>query len=95
VKHRRDFLTGSIVDRAVQMAADRACQAQAAGCATPGISAELLLDTIDEQVRALTSALQPANAADFVDLPDGMRVTAVRRIEQPAVLPTDFQTTWS
>ena len=39
------------------------------------------------------SALQPANAADFVDLPDGMRVTGVRRIPQPAVLPGDLQRT--
>jgi ATP-dependent 26S proteasome regulatory subunit len=91
VKHRWDFLTGSIVDRAVQMAADRACQAQAAGCSAPGMSAQLLIDAIDEQVRALTSALEPTNAADFVDLPDGMRVTGVRRIAQPAVLPTDLQ----
>ncbi|MHC4083208.1 MAG: AAA family ATPase [Planctomycetota bacterium] len=92
-KHRRDFLTGSIVDRAVQAAADRACGAEEAGCATPGISAQLLLDCIDEQVTAVASALQPANAADFVDLPDGMRVTGVRRIPRPAVLPGDLQRT--
>jgi hypothetical protein len=81
------------VDRAVQAAADRACSAEEAGCGTPGISARLLLDCIDEQVRAVAWALQPANAADFVDLPDGMRVTGVRRIPQPAVLPGDLQRT--
>jgi hypothetical protein len=90
-RHRRDFLTGSIVDRAVQAAADRACGAEEAGCGTPGISARLLLDSINEQVRGVASALQPANAADFVDLPDGVRVTGVRRIPQPAVLPGDLQ----
>jgi hypothetical protein len=92
-RHRRDFLTGSIVDRAVQAAADRACSAEEAGCGTPGISARLLLDCIDEQARAVASALQPANAVDFVDLPDGMRVTGVRRLPQPAVLPGDLQRT--
>jgi ATP-dependent 26S proteasome regulatory subunit len=90
-KHRRDFLTGSIVDRAVQAAADRACTEEGAGCSSPGVAAELLLDAIDDQVRAVAASLQPANAADFVNLPDGMRVTGVRRIPRPSVLPADLQ----
>jgi ATP-dependent 26S proteasome regulatory subunit len=91
IKHRRDFLTGSVVDRAVQAAADRACAAEERGCASPGVSAQLLLDAIDEQVKAVTAGLQPVNAADFVDLPDGLRVTGVRRIPQPALGATDLQ----
>jgi hypothetical protein len=95
IKHRRDFVTGSVVDRAVQAAAEQACQAEEAGCAESGISARLLLDTIDEQVRAVAGALQPANVADFVDLPDGVRVTSVRRIRRPAVLPGELQRAWN
>jgi ATP-dependent 26S proteasome regulatory subunit len=95
VKGRRDLMTGAIVDRAVQRAADHACGAEEAGCGDPGLSVRLLLAALDEQVDALASSLGPANAADFVNLPDGARVTAVRRLARPSVQAVDLQRRWS
>ncbi len=90
LKHRRDFLTGSVVDRAVQQAATAACDAQQRGSATPGITRAMLLSAIEDQVHAVVSAITPANIGEFVDLPDGLRVTNVRRIEPPVVSAHDI-----
>jgi ATP-dependent 26S proteasome regulatory subunit len=96
--HRRDFLTGSIVDRAVQQAAEEACRAEEAGDSSgagggggSGITARLLLGAIGAQVEALARSLTPANVAEFCDLPEGMRVANVRRLEQPAVAAWELE----
>jgi hypothetical protein len=85
LKYRRDFLTGSIVDRAVQHAAEEACRDEANGAGGSGITARLLLGAIGAQVEALARSLTPGNVAEFCDLPDGVRVANVRRLEQPAL----------
>ena len=90
LKHRRDFLTGSLVDRAVQQAANAACEAQQRGSATPGITGAMLLSAIEDQVKAVVGAITPANVGEFVDLPDGLRVTNVRRIDPPAISAHDI-----
>ena len=90
VKHRRDFLTGSIVDRAVQQAAERACREEEAVRRDSGITAEMLVEAITGLIRSVVGALTPGNVTDFVDLPDGARVTNVRRLDEPALLPTDL-----
>ncbi len=89
-KHRRDFLTGSVVDRAVQQAADAACDAHRRGTDTPGITADMLLLAVEKQVQAVVSSITPANVGEFVDLPDGQRVTNVRRIDPPVVSAHDI-----
>ena len=89
-KHGRDFLTGSVVDRAVQQAAEAACEAEEAGTKTPGITSDSLLDAIEDQVQAVAESITPANVAEFVDVPDGMRVTNTRRIEPQAIPPRDI-----
>jgi ATP-dependent 26S proteasome regulatory subunit len=91
VKHRRDFLTGALVDRAVQQAAAEACKAERAGAARPGLSAALLVSTFDRQVRAIVDQLHRDNVGQYLDLPDGARVGSVRRIEQPALLPVELE----
>jgi hypothetical protein len=85
LKHKRDFLTGSVVDRAVQQAAGAACDAEEAGSSTPGISIAMLISAIDDQVQAVAQSLTPVNVAEFVDLPDGVRVANIRRIDPPAL----------
>jgi len=89
-KHGRDFLTGSVVDRAVQQAAEAACEAEQAGADSPGITIHGLLDAIEDQVRAVAESVTPANVAEFVDVPDGMRVTNTRRIEAQAIPARDI-----
>lgn len=91
IKHRRDFLTGALVDRAVQQAAAEACRAERQGAERPGLTAEMLIAAIDQQVRSIVDQLHKDNASNYLTLPDGMRVGNVRRIEQPAVLPFQLE----
>jgi ATP-dependent 26S proteasome regulatory subunit len=91
LKYRRDFLTGALVDRAVQQAAAEACRAERAGAARPGLSAALLVSTFDRQVRGIVDQLHRDNVGQYLDLPDGTRVGSVRRLEQPALLPVELE----
>lgn len=91
VKHRRDLLTAGLVDRSVQEACARACRAERLGCDRPGVTRSLLVDAFDRHVRAIVDRLQPQNVADYITIPDGVRVMTVRRIEQPSVLPVELE----
>jgi ATP-dependent 26S proteasome regulatory subunit len=91
VKHRRDFLTGALVQRAVQQAAAAACRAERLGEGEPGVSTPLLLRAFSAQIRSLVAVLTPQNAGDYVTLPDGARVGEVRRIEEPLALPYELE----
>lgn len=87
-KSRCDFLTGSIIDRAVQRAAQDACRAHEEGWAEGAvITADTIADAIADQVDALVTQLSPANASEYIDVPSGSRVAEVRRIERPALRP--------
>jgi len=87
VKHRRDFLTAALLDRAVQAASLQACNDEFLGVYEPGLTTEGLMSAIDEQVRDIVEMLTPANCEQYLTLPDGMRVGTLQRIEQPRVLP--------
>jgi hypothetical protein len=91
VKYRRDFLTGALVDRAVQQSAARACRAERQGSETPGLTAKMLIGAFDEQLRSILDQLHRDNVNNYLTLPDGVRVGAVRRIEQPTVLPFELE----
>jgi hypothetical protein len=80
-KHRRDLLTGALIDRAVQQAAAMACHGQLDGAAAggDGIDGPLLARCLDHQVQAVLDLLAPHNAHDHLELPDGARVVATRR----------------
>ena len=85
LKFRRDFLTGALVDRAVQQAAAEACRAERSGGDEPGVTSELLIGCIDAQIRGIVEQLTPANVHNYLTLPDGMRVGDLRRLRPPAV----------
>ena len=87
VKHRRDFVTAGLIDRAVQQAMGEACDAEWRGEAEPGATAEGLMRSIDAQVRAIVEQLTAENCDQYLTLPDATRVGTVRRITQPALLP--------
>ncbi len=91
VRHRKDFLTAGLVDRAVQQAAAEACRAERQGAARPGIGAGFLMSAIQQQVMGVVDQLQPHNVANYVAVPDGARVASVRRIPQPAILPIELE----
>lgn len=90
LEYRRSFLTGAVVDRAVQQAAAEACRAEELGYGQSGITVEGLAKAFDDQIRSIVELLTEQNAGQHVDLPDGERVTRVRRIEQPSVLPFEL-----
>lgn len=88
VRHRRDFLNGALVDRAVQEACSLAAQAEAedaAGC--HGLTLELLAVSLDRQIRGIVDQLSEHNVGRYLDIPDGARVASVRRLPQPEVAP--------
>jgi len=91
VKCRRDFLTGALVDRAVQQAADEACEQAVEHNCAPAISLEQLMRALNDQVLAIVGQLREQNAGSYLDLPDGVRVASLRRLPQPSYLPIEFQ----
>jgi len=93
VRCRRDFLTGALIDRAVQQAATAASHAEAQGAPRPGVSFELLVQAFDQQVRGVADQLTEHNVAHYLDVPDGARVANLRRIPQPSLLPHELQRT--
>jgi SpoVK/Ycf46/Vps4 family AAA+-type ATPase len=90
VKHRKDFLTGALVDRSVQQAAIAARKAEREGVEAPGVTAAGLIRAFDAQIRSTVDQLRAENVREHVDLPDGVRVATLRRLEQPAVLPFEL-----
>ncbi|HEX6813628.1 MAG TPA: ATP-binding protein [Planctomycetota bacterium] len=82
-RHARDFLTGALVDRAVQEAAARAARNEAEGRNATGLDAQQLMTALWSQIQATVDQLRPENVADHVNLPDGVRIASVRRIPTP------------
>jgi hypothetical protein len=86
-KHRRDFLTPGLVDRAVRQAAESACRRAVKGVQPRGLTTEELVAAFDQQIRSLIEGIRETNLRDYVDVPDGARVASVRRIRPPAIQP--------
>ncbi len=90
-RHRRDFLTGALVERAVQEAARAARREEIRTGEPGGVTQLLLLRAFENQFRALADQLSEANARQYVDVPDGVRVATLRRVPQPQLLPHELQ----
>ena len=90
IKYRHDFLTGALVDRAVQQAAAEASQAELEDNEPPGITLEQLIRAFEAQLRGMVDQLKEHNVGSYTDLPDGVRVATLRRIPQPAHLSFEF-----
>ena len=90
LRYRRDFLTGGLVDRVVQEASGDACLAEETGCRNPGMTLAGLTDAFNRQIQSIVNLLDINNAGYYVDLPDGARVTNVRRIARPSTLPFEL-----
>ena len=86
-KHRRDFLTAGLVDRAVRQAAESACRRAVQEAQPHGLTCEELVAAFDQQIRSLIEGIRETNLRDYVDVPDGARVASVRRVRPPAVQP--------
>jgi len=91
IKHRRDFITGGLIDRAIDEASHRACDREWRGAEETGLSTEQLMCAVDAQVRHIVDQLTPGNCEQYLTLPDAMRVGTVRRIPQAPVLPIELE----
>jgi SpoVK/Ycf46/Vps4 family AAA+-type ATPase len=91
IRYRRDLLTGSLIDRAVQQAAASAVNLESNGSEQPGLSLEILIKAFDRQFRNVADQINEHNARHYLEVPDGVRVATVRRIPQPAILPIELE----
>jgi hypothetical protein len=91
IKHRRDFVTGGLIDRAIDEASHRACDREWRGAEETGLSTEQLMCAVDAQVRHIVDQLTPGNCEQYLTLPDATRVGTVRRIAQAPVLPIELE----
>jgi ATP-dependent 26S proteasome regulatory subunit len=91
LKHRRDFITGGLIDRAIDQASHRACDLEWRGAEETGLSTEQLMCAVDAQVRHIVDQLTPGNCEQYLTLPDATRVGTVRRIPQAPVLPIELE----
>jgi len=91
VRYRRDFLTGALVDRAVQDAAKAARREQLRSGSPGGVSEEQVMRGFKDQFEAVVGQLTEMNIRHYVDLPDGVRVATLRRVPQPNLLPQELQ----
>lgn len=91
IRYRRDFLTGALIDRAVQQAAGEASRQEELGLTAPGLSLEQLLQALDQQIRTVVDQLNEHNVNHYLDVPDAVRVASVRRLPQPAAFPFVLQ----
>ncbi len=87
---RRDFLTGALVERAVQQAANEACEAQQDGVARPGLSTASLARALQDQVQSIVQQLTEHNVRHYLDVPQGVRVAVVRQIPDQNPIPTEL-----
>lgn len=83
LKKRRDFLTGALIDRAVQSAATQAWELCLVKDPDSGITPGMIAKEIDAQVASVVHQLHPDNIHRYTDLPDGTRVTKIKRIAAP------------
>lgn len=83
-RFRRDFLTGALVNRAVQQACREAAKVEAAnGEARGGVTLDQLARALDQQIRSVAGQVNEHNVSRFLDLPDAARVASIRRLAQP------------
>jgi hypothetical protein len=82
-KHRRDFLTGAVIERAVSLAIESTAGAAVEnGGQTDGLSAERLIEALRHVIDGELANVTPHNAGDYLDLPEHTPVASVRRLRQ-------------
>ncbi len=100
VKHRRDFLSGALIEQAVSNAIDEmafALEESADRESETGFTPECLMESFRRQIDGLAENLTAGNARDYLHLPDEENaVAAVNRLPglgslPPALLADEMQ----
>ena len=89
VKYRRNFLTGALIARALQEAAEEGRLAEWSG-ESAGVSSAQLMSALARQIQSIIDQLHAHNVHQYVTLPDGVRVGSLRRIPQPKAPPAEL-----
>ena len=89
VKYRRNFLTGALIARAVQEAAEEGRLGEWNG-ESAGVTATQLMSALARQTQSIIDQLHTHNVHQYATLPDGVRVGSVRRIPQSKAQPTEL-----
>lgn len=89
--YRRALLTGGLIDRAAQQAAQAGCRREAADGDDAGVTCELLIEALDRQIRSMVGQLNEHNVGNHLTLPHGARVAQVRRLDAPPLSRRDLQ----
>jgi hypothetical protein len=89
VKYRRNFLTGALIARAVQEAAEEGRLDEWSG-ESAGVTAGQLMSALARQIQSIVDQLHTHNVHQYVTLPDAARVGSVRRIPQPKAQPAEL-----
>jgi ATP-dependent 26S proteasome regulatory subunit len=80
-KHRRDFLTGAVLEQAVSNAIDQTVfTAAEAGENKAGLNASALIDALRRHTDGLADNLTAHNIDDYVDMPEHSHAVQVRRL---------------
>ncbi len=83
LKYRRHFLTPALIEQAMSTSVDElAFQAEGDTEAADeiGLSAPLFIDSLNHHVDSIADTIRPQNAADFIDIPENVRIAQVRRL---------------
>jgi SpoVK/Ycf46/Vps4 family AAA+-type ATPase len=78
-KYRKDFLTGALIDRAIQQSSDTACRRHRSE-EIPGITVEDVIESLNTQIRSIVDQLHNNNVYNYLDLPDHIRVGGVQKL---------------
>ena len=90
-RYRRELLTGSVIDRAVQRAAREGSLAQWRGENVTGLTSESVIAALDAQLADVADRLNASNAHDYLDVPGNLRVQNVRRLNRPSIQPFELE----
>jgi len=91
IRYRRDFLTGSLIDRAIRQAAEKASSEASAGNGDEFLTIHHIVEALDRQIRSCADQLSEHTVQKFLDVPDGVRIATVRRLPQPGFFPLQLQ----
>ena len=81
IKFRRDFLTGALIELAIQSAIDRTVtEAEESGKKQFGLTDEIVMESLRQHIDSLAENLTPHNAADYVDLPENAQILEIRNM---------------
>lgn len=81
IRYRRDFLTGALIDRAVQESSHSAWE-ESLSNPEAGISTEYIKGAIAHQIHNVVKQLTPQNVSHYLDLPEGSTVSNVRNLSR-------------